>query len=63
MPNDEEEQNRDDMKHILQMELTDGQLIFSPISANPQRIIDLGTGSGIWALDSICSSRATRGDS
>ncbi|KAH8896217.1 S-adenosyl-L-methionine-dependent methyltransferase [Thozetella sp. PMI_491] len=51
IPNDDVEQNRDDMKHAMMLELTDGQLFFAPIGDNPQKIIDLGTGTGIWAID------------
>lgn len=29
----------------------DNQLYLALISSNPQRILDLGTGSGIWAID------------
>ncbi|KAL3418585.1 methyltransferase domain-containing protein [Phlyctema vagabunda] len=31
--------------------LLDEKFFLSPIGANPQRILDLGTGSGIWAID------------
>ncbi|KAH8896810.1 S-adenosyl-L-methionine-dependent methyltransferase [Thozetella sp. PMI_491] len=51
IPNDDTEQNREDMKHALHMELTDGKLFLAPIGDNPQRIIDLGTGTGIWATE------------
>ncbi|CAG1982094.1 unnamed protein product [Fusarium graminearum] len=44
-------QNRDDMKHAMMLELTNGNLYFSPIADNPQKIIDLATGTGIWAID------------
>ncbi|CAG8397560.1 unnamed protein product, partial [Penicillium salamii] len=40
MPNDEEEQDRMDL----------GELHKAPIT-NPRKILDLGTGTGIWALD------------
>ncbi|KGO75874.1 hypothetical protein PITC_033200 [Penicillium italicum] len=40
MPNDEEEQDRMDL----------GELHKAPVT-NPQKILDLGTGTGIWALD------------
>ncbi|EWG54720.1 hypothetical protein FVEG_12855 [Fusarium verticillioides 7600] len=51
IPNDDAEQNRDDMKHAMMLELTNGNLFFSPIVGNPQKIIDLATGTGIWAID------------
>ncbi|KAG4261197.1 hypothetical protein FPRO04_08188 [Fusarium proliferatum] len=51
IPNDDAEQNRDDMKHAMMLELTNGNLFFSPIVQNPQKIIDLATGTGIWAID------------
>ncbi|KAM0342587.1 hypothetical protein ACHAPU_009442 [Fusarium lateritium] len=51
IPNDDAEQNRDDMKHAMMLELTSGNLFFSPVGNNPQKIIDLATGTGIWAID------------
>ncbi|KPM45556.1 hypothetical protein AK830_g945 [Neonectria ditissima] len=51
IPNDDAEQNRDDMKHAMMLELTGGKLFFAPIGDNPQKIIDLATGTGIWAVD------------
>ncbi|KAJ9150145.1 S-adenosyl-L-methionine-dependent methyltransferase [Coniochaeta hoffmannii] len=51
IPNDDTEQNRDDMKHAMMLELTDGKLFYAPVGDNPQKIIDLGTGTGIWAVD------------
>jgi hypothetical protein len=29
----------------------DGKLILAPIGDNPQKIVDLGTGVGMWAQD------------
>ncbi|KAI1333883.1 S-adenosyl-L-methionine-dependent methyltransferase [Xylariaceae sp. FL0016] len=51
IPNDDMEQNREDMKHAMMMELTDGKLFFSPIGDYPNKILDLGTGTGIWAIE------------
>lgn len=51
LPNDEAEQEREDMKHALAVNLCGGRLHFAPLT-NPQEIIDLGTGTGIWAIDS-----------
>jgi hypothetical protein len=50
LPNDEPEQEREDMKHAMVVSVCDGQLHFAPVS-NPQRILDVGTGTGIWAID------------
>ncbi|KAK2012836.1 methyltransferase domain-containing protein [Colletotrichum eremochloae] len=51
IPNDETEQNREDMLHAMMLEATDGRLYFAPIDDHPQKIIDLGTGTGIWAIE------------
>ncbi|KAI0907206.1 S-adenosyl-L-methionine-dependent methyltransferase [Ustulina deusta] len=51
IPNDEREQNREDMLHAMMLEATNGQLFFAPIPDHPQRILDLGTGTGIWAIE------------
>ncbi|KAI1074888.1 S-adenosyl-L-methionine-dependent methyltransferase [Whalleya microplaca] len=51
VPNDDIEQNREDMKHAMMMELTDGKLFYSPIGDYPQKILDIGTGTGIWAIE------------
>lgn len=50
IPNDDQEQDREDMKHAMLMELTDGALFFSPIGDNPQSILDVGTGTGEWRI-------------
>jgi SAM-dependent methyltransferase len=51
IPNDEAEQNREDVLHTMMLEATDGRLFYAPLPENPQRIIDLGTGTGIWAIE------------
>jgi hypothetical protein len=51
LPNDDDEQNREDMKHAMMLEMLDGKLFFAPIGDHPQKIIDLGTGTGIWAIE------------
>ncbi|KAJ5087970.1 hypothetical protein N7456_011586 [Penicillium angulare] len=50
MPNDEEEQDRMDLAHHIWLMLMKGELYKAPIK-DPQNILDLGTGTGIWALD------------
>ncbi|CZR69809.1 related to methyltransferase [Phialocephala subalpina] len=49
-PNDESEQEREDMKHAMVVNLCGGKLHYAPLD-NPQKIIDVGTGTGIWAID------------
>ncbi|KAL7949491.1 S-adenosyl-L-methionine-dependent methyltransferase [Trichoderma barbatum] len=49
-PNDEPEQEREDMKHAMVLHLCQGNLHYAPLD-NPQNILDIGTGTGIWAID------------
>ena len=51
LPNDEKEQDRLDLAHHHALLLMKGNLYFAPISDKPQRILDCGTGTGIWVLD------------
>ncbi|KAH7093499.1 S-adenosyl-L-methionine-dependent methyltransferase [Paraphoma chrysanthemicola] len=51
MPIDEEEQDRNDLQHAKFGLLLGGKLHLAPIPDDPQRILDMGTGSGIWAID------------
>lgn len=44
-PNDEHEQDRMDLAHHIYLMLTGGKLYLSPIQ-EPQRVLDLGTGTG-----------------
>lgn len=48
IPNDDLEQNREDMKHAMLMMLTEGKPFFSPIGMHPQKILDIGTGTGAF---------------
>ncbi|KAF1827469.1 S-adenosyl-L-methionine-dependent methyltransferase [Dissoconium aciculare CBS 342.82] len=51
LPNDAEEQERLDLSHhIFRLQLG-GALHFAPIDRNLKRVLDLGTGTGIWAID------------
>jgi len=43
--------DREDMKHHITMLLTEGRLQLAPITSNPQRVLDIGTGTGIWAIE------------
>lgn len=49
LPNDEDEQDRLDLLHHIFLMLLDGKLKASP--GEPARVLDIGTGTGIWALD------------
>ena len=40
-----------DMVHHIYRLLLGGKLSLAPISDNVQRVLDLGTGTGIWAMD------------
>ncbi|KAL1991511.1 hypothetical protein VTN49DRAFT_4819 [Thermomyces lanuginosus] len=50
LPNDERESDRLDMIHELFLVLLHRKLYLAPIK-NPRRVIDLATGTGIWAID------------
>ncbi|KAB8263926.1 S-adenosyl-L-methionine-dependent methyltransferase [Aspergillus pseudonomiae] len=50
-PNDEEEQDRMDLLHHIYALILDGELHMAPIKSDPERVLDLGTGTGIWAMD------------
>lgn len=51
MPNDEEEQDRMDIQHHICLLALKGRLYAAPPLKNPQKILDLGTGTGIWVID------------
>ncbi|KAK2761334.1 hypothetical protein FQN54_001856 [Arachnomyces sp. PD_36] len=51
LPNDEEEQDRMDLLHHVYGMLLDGELTTAPIGKDIKRVLDLGTGTGIWAVD------------
>ncbi len=40
------------MKHAM-VKMLCGQLYFAPISEHPQEVLDIGTGTGIWAIESM----------
>ncbi|CAL8582130.1 hypothetical protein XPA_007803 [Xanthoria parietina] len=50
-PNDEKETDRLDIMHKLTEVSLGGKLNLAPIPANAQRILDIGTGTGIWAIE------------
>lgn len=59
MPNDEEEFKRESLKHAMFKEVLHGQLFLAPVGPNAQKIIDLGTGFGDWAIEGTSSISVT----
>ncbi|RDW81933.1 hypothetical protein BP6252_03045 [Coleophoma cylindrospora] len=49
-PNDDNEQDRLDMFHHMLLLVTRDQLHLAPIKGDDLRILDVGTGTGIWAI-------------
>ncbi|KAA8910599.1 S-adenosyl-L-methionine-dependent methyltransferase [Sphaerosporella brunnea] len=49
LPNDEIEKDRLDIVHHIYLIMLGGRLTLAPID-NPTRILDVGTGTGIWAI-------------
>ncbi|MCJ1339888.1 hypothetical protein MMC09_005180 [Bachmanniomyces sp. S44760] len=50
IPNDEHELDRLDLQHHVLTLLLNGELHLAPL-VNPTRILDIGTGTGIWAIE------------
>lgn len=51
LPNDETEQNRLDLQHHIFRLLLDGELTYTKLPQTFHRVLDIGTGTGIWAMD------------
>ena len=51
LPNDEQEQDRLDLLHHIFTLILAGKLYDAPVSPPPARVLDIGTGTGIWAID------------
>ena len=51
IPNDEKEQDRLDLIHHVFRLVLGGALYRAPIPRTVQRVLDMGTGTGIWAID------------
>ncbi|KAH8666480.1 S-adenosyl-L-methionine-dependent methyltransferase [Xylariales sp. PMI_506] len=50
-PNDAAEQDRLDLQHELFRILYDGWLSLAPLTKVPEYVLDIGTGTGIWAYE------------
>lgn len=50
MPIDEKEQDRNDLQHCKFTLILEGRLHLAPLVKVPQKILDLGCGSGIWTI-------------
>ncbi|KAI5845219.1 S-adenosyl-L-methionine-dependent methyltransferase [Morchella snyderi] len=50
-PNDDKQNEQLDIFHHVYILVLDGALYLAPIDENPERVLDLGTGTGIWAID------------
>ncbi|KAH6655834.1 S-adenosyl-L-methionine-dependent methyltransferase [Truncatella angustata] len=51
LPNDAAEQDRLDVQHKVCLLALDGWLALAPYSRTPKHVLDIATGTGIWALD------------
>ncbi|KAJ9138480.1 S-adenosyl-L-methionine-dependent methyltransferase [Pleurostoma richardsiae] len=51
IPNDEQEQDRLDLHHHLMLLTLDDKLALCPKNETAKRVLDLGTGTGIWAIN------------
>ncbi|KAL0263375.1 hypothetical protein SLS55_002355, partial [Diplodia seriata] len=51
LPVDESELDRMDMQHHKYTLLQGDKLYLAPLHDDPQKILDIGTGTGIWAID------------
>ncbi|KAK9776349.1 putative S-adenosyl-L-methionine-dependent methyltransferase [Seiridium cardinale] len=50
LPNDAAEQDRLDIMHVSFRLLLDGRLALAPFTESPHYVLDIGTGTGIWAI-------------
>lgn len=51
MPNDESESDRLDLTHQMLKIVLGNKIALAPIGEKPVRILDIGTGTGIWAIE------------
>jgi SAM-dependent methyltransferase len=51
LPEDGLEQERLDMQHAMFLRALEGNLILAPVEGDIHEVLDLGTGTGIWAIE------------
>ncbi|KAA8627835.1 hypothetical protein SMACR_07718 [Sordaria macrospora] len=51
LPNDPPEQDREDLLHLLSLNLTYGRHFLAPIGDSLNKILDLGCGTGKWTVE------------
>ncbi|KAJ9273733.1 hypothetical protein DTO212C5_12 [Paecilomyces variotii] len=51
LPNDEDEKERLDIMHEMMLTMLDRKLFLAPIGDSADKVLDLGTGTGVWAID------------
>jgi len=51
LPNDADEMDRLDLQHHLFLMTFGSKLALSPIGEKLNKVLDVGTGTGIWAID------------
>lgn len=50
-PNDDAANEQLDIGHHIYLQLLDNKLFLAPITPHPQMVLDIATGTGIWAID------------
>ncbi|KAM5384601.1 hypothetical protein ACJZ2D_001346 [Fusarium nematophilum] len=50
-PNDDRQQDAEDLMHEMYRIILNGELYAAPIGDNPQNVLDIGCGTGIWAIE------------
>lgn len=62
LPNDPDEQDRLDFQHAIIMLLLDGKYAIAPMTETPKYVMDVATGTGIWALEFARENPGSRGE-